>query len=110
MLIAHPDSVGKVFIADLPANSFFLGGRIMKEAEIWQQEHHEAIWQTAVQTKIWRGRLKGGEEKVLQSNGNFTGGKKKGRKNLLSEELSMVCFKVKKLRCGRYDVYSSQAK
>lgn len=49
----------------------------MKEAEIWQQEHHEVIWQTAVQTKIWRGRLKGGEEKVLKHNSKFTGGKKK---------------------------------
>lgn len=28
----------------------------------------------------------------------------------MSEELSMVYFKAKKLRCGLYDVYSSQAK
>lgn len=84
----------------------------MKEAEIWQQEHHEVIWQTAVQTKIWRGRVKGGEEKVLKCNGKFTGGgkKKEAGNNFLSEELSMFYFKAKKLHCGLYNVYSSQTK
>lgn len=54
--------------------------------------------------------MKGGEEKVLKYNSKFTGGKKKGRNNFLSEELSMVYFKAKKLCCGLYDIYSSQAK
>lgn len=68
------------------------------------------IWQTAVQTKIWRRRVKGGEEKVSKYNVKFTGGKKKrGRNNFLSEELGMVYFKAKKLHWGLHDVYSSQA-
>lgn len=116
----HTDSVGKVFIADLPANSFFLGGRITKEAEIWQQEHHKVIWQTAVQTKVWRVRVKGREGNVLKYSGKFKGvkakpkpkqqTKKKARNIFLSEELSMVYFKTKKLCSGLYDVYSFQAK
>lgn len=107
----HTDSVGKVFVAGLPANSFFLGGRIMKEAEIWQQEHHEVILQTAVRTEIWRGKVNGGEEEVLKwrIHGRKTKQNKK-RNSFLSEWLSTVYFKAEKLCCGLYVGYSSQAK
>lgn len=70
------------------------------------------FWQTAVQIKIWRGRVKGGGRKGIEIQQQIHRGKKKKGKsrNNLPEELSMVYFKAKKLHCGLDDVYSSQAK
>lgn len=96
--IAHTDSVGKVFVADLPINSFFLGERIMKETEIWQQEHHEVILQTAVQTEIWWGKVKGPEEKVLKYNDKFTRGKKQRKITAIISCLKSSAWYIFRLR------------
>lgn len=90
--------MGKVFVADLPINSFFLGERIMKETEIWQQEHHEVILQTAVQTEIWWGKVKGPEEKVLKYNDKFTWGKKQRKITAIISCLKSSAWYIFRLR------------
>lgn len=69
----------------------------MKEVQIWQQELHEVIWHTAVQTKGRRGRVKGGEEKILKYKDKFTGGGKKARNNFCLR--NSACFILRLRNC-----------
>lgn len=69
----------------------------MKEVQIWQQELHEVIWHTAVQTKSRRGRVKGGEEKILKYKDKFTGGGKKARNNFCLR--NSACFILRLRNC-----------
>lgn len=55
------------------------------------------IWQTAVQTKkSRRGRVKGGEEKILKYKDKFTGGgKKKGRNNFCLKNSACLILRLR---------------
>lgn len=55
------------------------------------------IWHTAVQTKSRRGRVKGGEEKILKYKDKFTGGGKKARNNFCLK--NSACFILRLRNC-----------